>query len=479
MLGGGGTARAALGRGRPSWAPGSPSTPAGRRPPTSCDRWRRRSASSSPARPGRPRGGACGADVGHLDGAEGRRRRAGRRGRWRPGRGAVRRDLRPVADPAGRAAARRPAARSCPASTCCWRRRCASSSCSPGYRRRSRRCGPHCGRRPPARMRRAAAVPDSASVLRWLTAGESHGPALVAILEGVPAGVEVTSADDRRASWPAAASATAGARGCRSSRTRSRSSAALRHGLHAGQPGRDPGRQHRVAQVADGDGGRPGRPRRARRAGPQRAADPAPPGPRRPGRHAEVRRTPTPGRSWSGPAPGRPPPGSPSAPSPRRCCSQALGIEIVSHVVELGQRRGQAGPAARPRGRRAHRRRPAALPRPGGERPDGRRGRRGQEGRRHPRRHRRGAGLRRTAGPGQPRAVGPQARRPAGRRADVDPGDQGRGDRRRVHPGPLARLAGARRDRADRRPASAGSPTGPAAWRAASPPASRCGCAPR
>ena len=32
-------------------------------------------------------------------------------------------------------------------------------------------------------------------MLRWLTAGESHGPALVAILEGVPAGVEVTSAD--------------------------------------------------------------------------------------------------------------------------------------------------------------------------------------------------------------------------------------------------------------------------------------------
>jgi chorismate synthase len=30
--------------------------------------------------------------------------------------------------------------------------------------------------------------------LRWLTAGESHGPALVAVLEGVPAGVEVTSA---------------------------------------------------------------------------------------------------------------------------------------------------------------------------------------------------------------------------------------------------------------------------------------------
>ncbi len=31
------------------------------------------------------------------------------------------------------------------------------------------------------------------TMLRWLTAGESHGPALVGILEGVPAGVEVTS----------------------------------------------------------------------------------------------------------------------------------------------------------------------------------------------------------------------------------------------------------------------------------------------
>jgi chorismate synthase len=29
-------------------------------------------------------------------------------------------------------------------------------------------------------------------VLRWLTAGESHGPALVALLEGVPAGIRVT-----------------------------------------------------------------------------------------------------------------------------------------------------------------------------------------------------------------------------------------------------------------------------------------------
>ncbi|MBD3784222.1 MAG: chorismate synthase, partial [Micrococcales bacterium] len=32
-------------------------------------------------------------------------------------------------------------------------------------------------------------------MLRWLTAGESHGPALLATIEGLPAGVEVTTAD--------------------------------------------------------------------------------------------------------------------------------------------------------------------------------------------------------------------------------------------------------------------------------------------
>jgi len=32
-------------------------------------------------------------------------------------------------------------------------------------------------------------------MLRWLTAGESHGPALMATMEGLPAGVEITTAD--------------------------------------------------------------------------------------------------------------------------------------------------------------------------------------------------------------------------------------------------------------------------------------------
>ena len=32
-------------------------------------------------------------------------------------------------------------------------------------------------------------------MFRWLTAGESHGPALVAICDGVPAGVRITTDD--------------------------------------------------------------------------------------------------------------------------------------------------------------------------------------------------------------------------------------------------------------------------------------------
>ncbi|MFD7905844.1 chorismate synthase, partial [Kitasatospora sp. NPDC059747] len=48
--------------------------------------------------------------------------------------------------------------------------------------------------------RTAPAVPGTSgrrttlTGLRWLTAGESHGPALVATLEGLPAGVPVTTA---------------------------------------------------------------------------------------------------------------------------------------------------------------------------------------------------------------------------------------------------------------------------------------------
>ncbi|MFC2557261.1 MAG: chorismate synthase, partial [Pauljensenia sp.] len=34
-------------------------------------------------------------------------------------------------------------------------------------------------------------------MLRWMTAGESHGPALIATIEGFPSGVEITTDDLR------------------------------------------------------------------------------------------------------------------------------------------------------------------------------------------------------------------------------------------------------------------------------------------
>ena len=62
--------------------------------------------------------------------------------------------------------------------------------------------------------------------LRYLTAGESHGPALVATLEGLPAGLEVSRQGASPTSSPAAGSGTAARPGWRSRRTASRSSAA-------------------------------------------------------------------------------------------------------------------------------------------------------------------------------------------------------------------------------------------------------------
>ena len=72
-------------------------------------------------------------------------------------------------------------------------------------------------------------------MLRWLTSGESHGPALVGILEGVPAGVTVTTADVAAA---LARRRLGYGRGARQAfeRDEVRLLAGVRHGLTQGGP---------------------------------------------------------------------------------------------------------------------------------------------------------------------------------------------------------------------------------------------------
>jgi len=71
--------------------------------------------------------------------------------------------------------------------------------------------------------------------LRWLTAGESHGPALVAVLEGMPAGVAVTTADLELALARRRLGAGRGAR-MKFEQDKVRLLGGVRHGLTQGSP---------------------------------------------------------------------------------------------------------------------------------------------------------------------------------------------------------------------------------------------------
>src|SRR5579875_3267139 len=72
-------------------------------------------------------------------------------------------------------------------------------------------------------------------MLRWLTAGESHGRALVAICEGIPAGVEVTTADVAAALARRRAGYGRGAR-MRFEQDEAEITGGVRHGLTLGSP---------------------------------------------------------------------------------------------------------------------------------------------------------------------------------------------------------------------------------------------------
>ena len=304
-------------------------------------------------------------------------------------------------------------------------------------------------------------------MLRYLTAGESHGQALVVIVEGLPAGLAVTVERHPGRAGPAAP------------RLRPRAAAALRGGRadadrrgaprpHARLAGRHRDRQQRVGaqrQVARGDVAGAGRDRR-------------PPLTQvRPG-HADL------------------------------AGMQKYGFDDARDVLERASARETAarvaaGAVAKLLLARARRRRdlarradgpgsqsvqPGPTPAdlddvdespvrcfdPAARRGDDRRDQGRGQGRRLAGRRRRGARLRRARRARQPRALGPQARRPAGPGADEHPGGEGRRDRRRLRGRRPAGQRGPRRDPLGRRRRRLprATPRSPAGSRAASRPAS-------
>jgi chorismate synthase len=72
-------------------------------------------------------------------------------------------------------------------------------------------------------------------MLRWLTAGESHGPELVAIVEGMPAGVEITTTDVQNALARRRLGFGRGAR-MKFEQDQVKLSGGVRHGLTQGGP---------------------------------------------------------------------------------------------------------------------------------------------------------------------------------------------------------------------------------------------------
>lgn len=183
-------------------------------------------------------------------------------------------------------------------------------------------------------------------MLRWLTAGESHGPALVAVLEGVPAGIEVTSAEIGR---ELARRRLGYGRGARMSFEQDEIEiiGGVRHGVTLGSPvairvGNSEWSKWRTVMAAD-----PVDPDEL--AAQARNAPLTRP---RPG-HADLA-----GMQKYGHTDARPILERASARETaarvavgtvaKALCRQALGVEIVSHVVELGPVAARPGLQPRP-----------------------------------------------------------------------------------------------------------------------------------
>ena len=184
-------------------------------------------------------------------------------------------------------------------------------------------------------------------MLRWLTAGESHGPALVAILEGLPAHVAVTTDDVADALARRRLGYGRGAR-MKFEQDEVTILGGVRHGQTQGGPvAIEIGNTEwpKWEQVMSAD---PVDPDVLADAGPQRAADPAAARPRRPRRHAEVRLR----RGPAGPGAGL---GARDR-RPGRARARGRRLPRAGHRRPAGLPRGRAG--RRPRAR------PASVPGP-------------------------------------------------------------------------------------------------------------------
>ena len=244
-------------------------------------------------------------------------------------------------------------------------------------------------------------------MLRFLTAGESHGPALVVVVEGLPAGLPITIEEIGDELARRRLGFGRGPR-MRFERDDVEFLGGVRHGLTLGSPVSIVIHNTEWPKWQEEMSPAPGRSPRSRCTSP----DPGTP------TSSACRSTAstTPATCSSGPAPARRPPGSPPARWPSRSSGE-LGTEVISHVVQMGDV---------PRRRRAPaRRRPTstavddvagALLRPRGRGGDDRRDRGRGEGRRLARRCRRGARLRRAARARVARALGPQASTACSRR---------------------------------------------------------------
>ena len=183
-------------------------------------------------------------------------------------------------------------------------------------------------------------------MLRWLTAGESHGRALVAICEGMPAGVEVTTADVAAALARRRAGYGRGAR-MKFEQDKVEITAGVRHGLTLGGPvaitvansewlkweavmSPDPVPAAELAGLARNDPLTRPRPGHADLAGMQKYG------------HDDAR--PVLERASARETAARVAIGEVA----RRFLAQALGVEVLSHVVALGGIRVEARTLPRP-----------------------------------------------------------------------------------------------------------------------------------